>query len=116
MWAVVKLCVRKCFSFNRKVKDLIKDVMAGFYGGKCSTTDVVCPGVSRESVERKIRRSFRFAQLWGRQFHGETFDLSTYWSTDKSYDINKFRFDKIGGEVIEIDVHGEGDILDREPW
>jgi hypothetical protein len=90
------------------------DVKTGFEGGKCAMIDHTCPPISTRSVRKKIRRSFRFAQLWGEQFYGSGFDLSRYWNESSKTDSNKMQF-SVGQDTIEIQFGEDFDIVDEEP-
>ena len=76
--------------------------------------DASCPKLTVASVRKKIRRSFRFAQLWGEQFHGENFDLSTYWNSSSKVDINMMQF-SVGEETVEVQFGEDFDVVDEEP-
>ena len=116
VWADVKRCVARCFHINRGVKALLLDVKTGFIWGRCQMVDLQCPGVNIVSVQKKIRRSFRYAQLWGMQFYGYDFDLSSFWNTSFDIDINKLSFGKGYNEVVEIQFDSIIDLLDEEPF
>ena len=75
---------------------------------------IECPKLTVNSVQKKIRRSFRFAQLWGEQFYGDSFDLSKCWNESLKVDINRMQF-SVGEEIVEIQFGGDFDVVDEEP-
>ena len=70
--------------------------------------------VDKSYVRKKIRRAYRFAQMWGEQFHGEDFDMASYWNETSSVDINKQQF-SVGEEVVEVQFGATFDEVDESP-
>ena len=104
--------MRECFHIDRGLKHLLHDVKIAFSGGKCSLTSHVCNNLSVIAIRRKIRRSFRFIQQWGTQFHDD-FDFLSYYLTDDTYDINKFHIN-VGDDILDLDFHDEL-VVDNDP-
>ena len=108
VWSDAKRCVRTCFTINRGIKGLIHDVYVGFNGGRCYGKDYVCKGVNDISIRRKIRRAFRYMNLWGKQYHGEDFEMDQYWTEEEASDnsvaeIDGFIDERLENEYPDVD-------------
>ena len=55
-----------------------------------------------------------YFQIWGEQFHGGNFDLSTYWNSSSKVDINMMQF-SVGEETVEVQFGEDFDVVDEEP-
>ena len=95
------------------MKHLLHDVKIAFTGGQCSLTSHVCKNLSVLDIRKKIRRSFRFIQQWGTQFHGDDFDFLSYYLTDDTFDINKIQL-TAEDNILDLDFHNSV-VLDDDP-